>query len=985
MKEPSDVAFEVRTGVEPTCGSSPSRVSTQLPLHTGEDQGQWFQVRVTQPVKAWYRKIVVEFLLQQKLLLPSKDGRHITLDSHHGTPLIDERTGRPYVSNSIRSSRYTIWDFLPKQLVFQCTRLSNFYFIAIGIPQAIPGISPVGSFTNILPVFFFILLEVAKEGYDDFRRYRLDKVENLSTVKVLGGRSFRRKTCTFSLSSLWDLLGCSKVNAKESGTTADILQQDATWTTIQWRDITVGDIVKLERDDAIPADVVLLQVNGGNGSAFVETMALDGETSLKNKRAPTAVASIREVSELASSGATVVAEDPNPNLYDFNGRMTIQEKAIPLGTNEVVYRGSVLRNTESVIGVVINTGEECKIRMNANHHPKAKTPRLESYSNQIVISLVVYVILLSLGCTIGYLRWQNSTEEKSWYLDGSSVTMRDIVLGFFIEFNNVIPLALYISLEIVKLGQMWLVNNDVEMYDEISDTPMRCNTNTILEDCGQVSFILSDKTGTLTENEMKFRKMSVAGRKVTQDSCLPESGDERNVSTSKVLEYLRGNPSAAFSKQLRQFILGMALCHTCLPERKNDSLSFQGSSPDEVALVEAALELGCSVTGRTAQSISLRWRDSSGVAQDETYEILDIVEFSSKRKRMSIVIRCPDGRLWLICKGADSIILPRLKQASAAKREVKGLRKSHEIEHEMLRRSIQLDRASCGGRHSLGVARPQVSRQSSSLDIRPAPIRSLSYGARKELKPVPALPEEPPMSDESAIVTASIRHIDAFATEGLRTLVFAHKHLSLEEYITWKKIYNEAETALTHRQERIEAAAEQIEQRLDFLGVTAIEDKLQKDVPQTIDKLRRANIKIWMLTGDKRETAVNIAHSARICRPESDVIIVDSKQGNLEGQLRSVAEELCGDCVHSVVVIDGQTLAEVEADSKLHGLFYSLIPRIDSVICCRASPSQKAGIVKAIRSRIPKALTLAIGDGANDIAMIQASVSSPLPHFLSNN
>jgi phospholipid-translocating ATPase len=256
--------------------------------------------------------------------------------------------------------------------------------------------------------------------------------------------------------------------------------------------------------------------------------------------------------------------------------------------------------------------------------------------------------------------------------------------------------------------------------------------------------------------------------------------------------------------------------------------------------------------------------------------------------------------------------------------------------------------------------------------------------------------------DSGEVFTRCFKHIDDFATEGLRTLLFAHKFLSENEYASWKKLYHDAETSLVDRQERIEAAGEVIEQSLDLIGASAIEDKLQKGVPETIDRLRRANIKIWMLTGDKRETAINIAHSARICLPGSEVYILDVTKGSLEGQMVNIIEDLQVQAetesanlpTHSVIVIDGHTLGAIEEASNganLRDLFYSLIPSVDSVICCRASPAQKALLVGAIRKHAGKQtilgmpnhatgngqfslatgpLTLAIGDGANDLAMI---------------
>ncbi|KAK0364341.1 drs2 neo1 protein [Friedmanniomyces endolithicus] len=1025
------------------------RSSTKGAKRNREDEAKsWFDRRVKQPADLLYKRYMyfVELVLRRKPLPPSKDGRHIPLRAALERPLLDERRGRSYISNSVVSGRYTIWDFLPKQLWFQCTRLHNFYFLCIGIPQTIPGLSTTGSYTTILPLTFFILLTIGKEGWDDVKRHKMDKSENNQYATVLrkrraavdGAASSHGLARTLSLSGM--LSWASKM---ANDVVDEVLERDEDvdlqWAKVRWRDMKVGDIVKLRRDEAVPADLALLYADGEDGIAYVETMALDGETNLKSKQAPRGLRICSNISGIKKCAADFVCEDPNRNLYDFNGRVTINDTTIPLTLSEVLYRGTTLRNTTHAIGLVLNTGEECKIRMNSHNRPAAKKPRLERYANQVVLFLIGYVVILSVGVSMGYVIWHQHLEVRAWYLNNAYVDFGQIIVGFLIMFNNVIPLSLFVSLEIVKIGQMILVHNDKEMYDEETNTPMVCNTNTILENLGQVSYVLSDKTGTLTENVMKFRGMSVAGLAIThgtEPTCKDGSLDVRRtseytppqkdmtglvgekkvsttveqrdvapiktdarqhgrpslqqrpssdlprrpgqgtgsfVSTAELIRYIADHPSAAISLKARDFILAMALCHTALPETTKDgTITFQASSPDELALLEAAQDLGYLMIQRSSHSITLLRSGADGQQNREVYEVLDVIEFSSQRKRMSIIVRCPDGRIWLLCKGADSVIVPRLQQAALASRKSHEVRRSIQAEREQLRRSEQMT-----PRNSFGARPSMTSRRRGSMEIRrdstAEHARLEVPGAERTSNPYLRRLQGFAVASDETVFSRCFKHMDDFAMQGLRTLLFAHKTISPSEYAGWKKLYQDATTSLTGRQERIEAAADMIEQSFDLLGASAIEDKLQGGVPETIDKLRRANIKIWMLTGDKRETAINIAHSAQICKPESDLFILDSAKGNLEAQLRDAAmlyRDAIG--VHSVLVIDGHTLSQMDAEQDLKQIFYDLIPLVDSVICCRASPSQKAGIVKAIRSRIPSALTLAIGDGANDIAMIQA-------------
>ncbi|KAI5810975.1 phospholipid-translocating P-type ATPase [Peziza echinospora] len=990
---------------------------------------------------------------------PSKDGRHIPIDICKADQLIDERTKRPYVNNTIRSSRYTVWNFLPRQLIAQFSKLANFYFLCVSILQMIPTLSTTGTYTTIVPLLFFISLSIGKEGYDDYRRYKLDKQENNRTTKVL---------------------------RQNKQYIPDNDAEQAVWEDVKWEGIRVGDIIKLDRDDWVPADLLLLSSEGANGVAYIETAALDGETNLKTKQAiPMIAEACGSAAQLANVKAEAVVEDPNLDLYNFEGNVTLNAETKPLTNNQVIYRGSIVRNTPSCIGLVIFSGEESKIRMNANKNPRTKAPSLQTLVNRIVMIVVAFVIALSVFNTVAYQIWRNRTEKRSWYLEDSSVPFFPIFAGFVIMFNTLIPLSLYVSLEIIKVAQMILLN-DIDMYDEETNTPLEARTSTINEDLGQISFIFSDKTGTLTDNAMLFRKLTVAGtawihdldirsaedgqrpvikhkqrkpkqkkkvdkahgsdagilatpkwpRKSMGDnprprplSMDPERGDglrrrssqwkspalpsrpQIQLSTLDLLRYLHDHPHKYFARKARFFLLSIALCHTCLPEKdENDEITYQSASPDELALVRAARELGYLVADRDVNYIYVKTfpNGPDGGAVTERYEILDVIEFSSARKRMSIVVRLPNNRICIFCKGADSTMIQLLRlaglarqQASEVERRV-SLRRSMEAQEVIRRNSIH--RPSIGGpRNSMNLNRLHPIRdelnewlQSRDRDVdlsstdgesvasRPSGQYSGETAIRHSIAfgEAPRSPLERDTSDDlvdenlalddAKVFSRCFGHINDFASEGLRTLLYGYRYIDDQEYSSWKKIYSEATTSLVNRQQMIERAAEMLERDFELGGGTAIEDKLQKGVPMTIDKLRRAGIKLWMLTGDKRETAINIGHSCRLIKDYSIVTILDKDNNDVEKRIAAAILEInSGLIAHSVVVIDGATLSTIEADDTLRSLFFDLAILTDSVICCRASPSQKASLVKAIRKKVVNSVTLAIGDGANDIAMIQ--------------
>lgn len=1099
---------------------------------------------------------VHDFILNIKQPLASKGGRTIPVQVVNNRELlVDSRTGKPYPDNLITSSIYTPYNFLPRQIIAQFSKLANLYFMCVSIMQMIPSWSTTGTYTTIIPLLVFISISIGREGYDDWRRHRQDKEENnrIAHLATLSSEYARRQQSDLdSTPTSGAETPTSEFPHRQSivnpafplfsNETGSDVSSPIIYKDVAWKNLRVGDIIELKQNDWVPADIVLLASSGQANIAYIETMALDGETNLKTREPLPDVAKIcSDPQKLAALRASVTTEDPNLDLYNFEGTADFNGETYPLSSSHIVYRGSILRNTASVIAMVIFSGEETKIRMNAIQNLRTKAPRLQKKVNNIVIFMVFFVLALSAFCTIASYLYYRIEGKNDWYLKGLEVGVVPNFMGFIIMFNTLIPLSLYVSMEIVKVCQILMLQSDYDMYHAPSDTPCEAHTATINEELGQVSYIFSDKTGTLTDNMMIFRKMSVGGYAWLHDLDiqlanaednsklfhqikqidLPKGKDRTSISTTgyqprtstqlnrklstssglqgrpsndeilqqvaslprrsiagnrpsmaslartssvrsttwkstaaptkiqdtkstiDLLRYLQVHPNSVYAKKAKFFLLALALCHSCVPdlelsknengETEIENLEYQAASPDEIALIDAARDMGYIIVDRQHNSMTVRTYPNGFDSPpfDENYEVKQTIEFSSARKRMSIVIRFPDGRYCVFCKGADNIIIERLRQAGAAMEKSAEINRQAEIrkatEAEMAinrnsmsslnqiapsrssfvndRRSITIDRRDVlnsldgylqqrghgdediaevaeASRKSFSQARqrkystdkwqsdhagPSTASARLSHDLR-------QYEAENSRSSEDLEIDNHLVLNDSFVLERTLEHIDEFSTEGLRTLLYGYRFLSNDEYENWNKLYSDARTSLVNRQENIEKVGEMVEIDLDLCGATAIEDKLQEGVPEAIDKLRRANIKLWMLTGDKRETAINIGYSCRLIKDYSTVIILRSDEGDVAGKMAAAMVELeGGNVAHCVVVIDGFTLSEIEQDMTMMTLFIDLGVKADSVICCRASPSQKASMVSAVRAKVKSSITLAIGDGANDIAMIQSA------------
>ena len=506
--------------------------------------------------------------------------------------------------------------------------------------------------------------------------------------------------------------------------------------------------------------------------------------------------------------------------------------------------------------------------------------------------LFLILIVIALASALGSQIVKNNGDDHSYIsADNDNDSFFFNVLTFFILYNNLIPISLLVTIEFVKFIQAYYINKDSEMYHEGTDTYALARTSNLNEELGQIKYVFSDKTGTLTENVMNFKECSIAGEKFsseTLDSLKVENeGDPNAIQLAASSSYR--NFQANENSKL--FFVSMAVCHTVIPERleggQTGEVEYNASSPDEKALVEGAAHFGFQFIERHPNTVEVKIEGQN----IEEFEVLDTIEFTSTRKRMSCVTRFPNGKICLLIKGADNIINDRLGPSERTHRQY---------------------------------------------------------------------------------LSSTFGHLEDFARKGLRTLCFAVRDIPEAEYKAWKEEYIEACNAIENREEKVEEVAAKLERDLTLIGATAIEDKLQDGVPETIANLLSANIKVWILTGDKQETAINIGHSCKLLSQDVPLIILNTT--DLDTTREEITKELAdkkassGDDAVSLI-IDGKTLVHALNDS-LRKDFIDLCSMCNAVICCRVSPIQKAEVVELVQEHT-KAITLSIGDGANDVAMIQ--------------
>jgi phospholipid-translocating ATPase len=680
---------------------------------------------------------------------------------------------------------------------------------------------------------FVITVTAIKQAWEDYRRHVADdKVNNAPAVVIRQGQEQRVKAS----------------------------------------DIVVGDIVKVIEDETIPCDMVLLSSSSEDGTCHVTTANLDGETNLKRLESPswdnTTALNLATPMGLNNMESFIECEKPQVDLYKFVGRITIMvngiKKVCPLNAVNLLVSGSTLKETNHAYACAVYTGHQTKMAQNLSLKSN-KFSTAERTMNKLILVVIGYLFLEILVCSIFHFTIDEYPEQREMNLEDARHPT-DFLL-FMTIFNYVVPVALYVSIEMQKLIGSQFFSSDQDMYDEENDTWPVCNTSDISEELGQINYLFSDKTGTLTENTMEFRQCSAAGKR-----WLLEKGKLQSVNGD--------DTGSSLPDEVERLLLNMVLNHT-VQVAGSDKPIYKASSPDEKAFLEAAAEVGMIYKGvNPRKEAEIEYKK-----EILKFSVLQILDFDPTRKCMSVIVKdLKSGEIFVMCKGAES-----------------------------------------------------------SLDSK------IISGSKEK----------------------AFEHLENFAGEGLRTLVFGERKLTQEEYNEYNELITKAQNALIEREQNLSAVYSQIEKDLSCVGATGVEDMLQEGVRDTLVSLNKAGIHVWVLTGDKKSTAINISYSCGHFNLDMERHELSDITTALELGIKfeELNQKINSEKEHALV-LDGKTLSLIWEHNMKEELS-KLSEKCSTVLCCRMSPLHKAQIVAMVKQFKDQPICAAIGDGANDVSMIQ--------------
>ncbi|XP_011051186.1 PREDICTED: probable phospholipid-transporting ATPase VD [Acromyrmex echinatior] len=909
------------------------------------------------------------------------------------------------MDNRVRTTKYTALSFLPRNLLEQFHRVANLYFIFIVLLNWVPAINAFGKEIAMIPVVFVLGVTALKDFFEDHRRLASDRRVNNSTCRVY-------------------------------------VREGDRYMKVTWKDVKVGDLVHLSNNELVPADLLLLRSSDPQGLAYLDTCNLDGESNLKQRQVVRGFLDLQDTFQPSKFRSVVEVDQPSTRIYRFHGAVVHPNGGrVPVSTENLLLRECVLKNTDFVEGIVIYAGHETKALLN-NGGPRYKRSRLERYMNRDVKWCVVILMVLCVIGAFGCRFWLSAYTGLSMvpFLPVLQEPIYESLLTFLtfvIIFQVMIPLSLYVTIEMAKVGQVYHIGHDLALHDTETGRKAECRALNITEELGQVQYVFSDKTGTLTENKMLFRRCAVGGQDYSH------MGDNENLlPCSRLKEDLL---IGTFRHRLQEFLIVLATCNTVVVNSQphHDSMNSSGvieepqkngSGPTRIMQADASSFPTINsppVLSPSNRAIHTLSAGSPVINTANTFDETSKFPFKISRPKLLNVTSIPSLSIGLLgrkfspegqkvsgrspdAKNGDELLQSPAIYEAESPDELALVHAARAYDIKLVKRTprsaiISFPDKSTVAFEILHVLPFDSNRKCMSVLLRhPHTGKIVLYSKGADTTILPALSS----SDENTVASTSIQqYLQSYARQGLRTLVIAKRTLTAQEYETWRQKHNEVELATENREHRIRDSYAILESHLTLLGATGIEDKLQAGVPETMAALVAAGIVVWVLTGDKPETAVNVAYSAQLFTPAMQLLQLQARSKSvaetlIHGYLESARKERINNShsqpgmmgiadpagiynrdiierdAHRIgspwprqraLVVDGKTLTVIlDPRSGLIGPFLELTKMCSSVLACRATPLQKAYIVRIVKKQLGMR-TLAIGDGANDVSMIQTA------------
>jgi len=811
-----------------------------------------------------------------------------------------------YVDNFVKSSIYTWYDFLPKCLLFQFRRYANIYFLCVTIIQCIPELSPLNPITAVFPFLFVLCISMIREGFEDVKRHKQDAKENSLEVCLYNN-------CFVAVDNFAERsLFASEVS----------------------KNLQVGNIVKVSKNTVIPADMILLSCSNNSKTAYIETSNLDGEKNLKPilclQKTFNLLKNVQDENILRLRGK-IRCIPPTAEISTFNAELFLNSEKVGLKVDKknFLYKGTTLKDTDWAIGVVVYTGRDTKIILNINKS-SGKRSHLEILINKLMLLIFAIQLSLCIFCAVGcslmfnstFYRGANALDSKQSYIkftneSPSAWVYNTYYAGFtsffsyLLLFSTMIPISLVVTLEMVKYGQGFFMMWDVDMYSTLRSKFVEVNSCSLNEEMGQIKYIFSDKTGTLTTNKLVFKKAFIWD---TEFGKLPEEqldSDQNNYQNNYNERELINSKNKNFkSNDLQKKGSVNTNNNNNNYVSKDINLGFnssKGNSPNQntAASFPYADVKAYSVYGKEGNTCNIELlgaNSKSCLKLQNTRDLINQFLYCISLNQNCFInktlkTKAPPGVRRMTTGNNKKLFNEKASQKS---NNSEANQNQQQQNHETNQNNIENWEITYTGESpdeiiltssikEMGVVYFEGDDKRKVLGVLKGTNGSEIYVKEEfEILKVMEFNSERGMSsiivkkdgkiflyskggDGKLSLRLSVKNnenkqkifdkVKSCSEKGYRVLCSAMKILDEAEYQKWLNELNEGLDSRNDEKEKERFSNEkyfQIEQGLILLGCTVVEDKLQDNVPETIKELQSAGVNIWVLTGDNLETARNI-------------------------------------------------------------------------------------------------------------------------------